>query len=70
MPLLGQSKLKNAYAFIRRNQVPRYRVGARRMLFDKDEVKAWVQSRRVGAPLGNRAAPAVRSAIMGGTLSC
>lgn len=67
MPLLGQTNETTCYGFCHRNGVPFYRIGKRKMLFDLDEVRAWIQSRRVGPPIGNRAAPAVKAAIFGNT---
>jgi len=67
MPLLGQKKAVSAWDFIHRNGVPFYRLGPKKILFSRDEVLAWRNARRVGSvPLGNRAQPSVRLALMGG----
>jgi excisionase family DNA binding protein len=67
MPLLGQRKVVSAYDFVHRNSIPYYRVGQRKILFSKSDVLAWIKARQVGrVPLGNRANPAVKAALMGG----
>lgn len=48
MAQFGYSNRASFLEFIKREGVPFYRFGARRIMFDQAEVNAWLASRKVG----------------------
>ncbi|MDQ8193381.1 helix-turn-helix domain-containing protein [Coraliomargarita sp. SDUM461004] len=48
MARLGYTNRASFLEFIKREGLPFYRLGARRIVFDPDEVEAWLERHRVG----------------------
>jgi len=36
------------HQFVRRSNIPRYRLNARKILFDRSELRSWLDARRIG----------------------
>jgi len=48
MPILGYTNRVSFWDFARRVGLPRYQIGPRRVMFDANEIRAWLNRRKIG----------------------